>query len=200
MTSRTLTLPLLALSLLFLSGCSTTGSSGHKPGWGQCAALGGAIWGIPGAAHSLATGGISLAAGALVSGLACAGASPDYQTHDEILTSPDADDISLVHFEFDSDRLTDSSRASLDALVDRMGDQGIYSVTGHSCNMGPAAYNQKLSERRAEAVKAYLIGKGVPSRQITTQGKGETEPLYPNDSNENRRHNRRVEITLMPHP
>lgn len=69
-------------------------------------------------------------------------------------------------------------------------------VEGHTCSIGSEAYNQKLSERRAKAVVKYLVDKvGVPASKLNAVGYGETRPAYPNDTEENRAKNRRVEFT-----
>lgn len=82
-------------------------------------------------------------------------------------------------FDFDKAVLKPEGKTALDKL---MGDlQGTnyqsIAVTGHTDRIGSPAYNQKLSERRAQAVKAYLISKGVQSDRITAAGKGETQPI-----------------------
>lgn len=69
-------------------------------------------------------------------------------------------------------------------------------VEGHTCNIGTDAYNQKLSERRAKAVVKYLVDDvGVPASKLTAVGYGESRPAFPNDTEENRAKNRRVEFT-----
>ena len=70
-------------------------------------------------------------------------------------------------------------------------------ITGHTCNIGYKSINQKIGEKRAEAVKEYLISKGVAGNRIATDSKGETEPLMPNNSRENYKQNRRVEIQII---
>ena len=70
-------------------------------------------------------------------------------------------------------------------------------ITGHTCNIGYKSINQKIGEKRAEAVKEYLISKGVAENRIATDSKGETEPLMPNNSRENYKQNRRVEIQII---
>jgi OOP family OmpA-OmpF porin len=67
-------------------------------------------------------------------------------------------------------------------------------VGGHTCSLGTDAYNMGLSERRAAAVKAYLVDKGIPASQITTKGYGESMPKFDNSTDEGRRLNRRAEI------
>jgi outer membrane protein OmpA-like peptidoglycan-associated protein len=70
------------------------------------------------------------------------------------------------------------------------------SIVGHTDNTGSDEYNQKLSEDRAEAVKKYLVGKGVGEIGITASGKGETEPIADNNTPEGRDKNRRVVFSV----
>jgi OOP family OmpA-OmpF porin len=70
-------------------------------------------------------------------------------------------------------------------------------AVGHTDSIGTDAYNQKLSVRRAEAVKAYLQSKGVESNRIYTEGKGEKQPVADNKSTAGRAKNRRVEIEVV---
>ncbi len=67
-------------------------------------------------------------------------------------------------------------------------------IHGHADSTGPAPYNQKLSERRAQAVINYLVDKGVDPARLTGIGFGEEAPAVPNDTRENRQKNRRVEL------
>jgi OOP family OmpA-OmpF porin len=68
---------------------------------------------------------------------------------------------------------------------------------GHTDSIGSNAYNQKLSLRRASAVKAYLVSKGIEANRIYTEGKGETQPVADNRTKEGRAKNRRVEIEVV---
>jgi OOP family OmpA-OmpF porin len=69
-------------------------------------------------------------------------------------------------------------------------------IEGHADSTGPDAYNQKLSERRAKAVMAYLVNTvGIDPSRLTAVGYGESRPAYPNDTPENQAKNRRVEFT-----
>ena len=72
-------------------------------------------------------------------------------------------------------------------------------VVGHTDNTGSAAYNQTLSERRAQSVAQVLRGQGVASNRIQTIGRGLTQPVATNATPEGRRQNRRVEIFIRPH-
>ncbi len=70
-------------------------------------------------------------------------------------------------------------------------------IVGHTDNHGSDAYNQSLSERRAEAIKAYLVKRGVEGGRLTTEGRGESQPIVPNDTDENRLRNRRTEFEVL---
>jgi outer membrane protein OmpA-like peptidoglycan-associated protein len=70
----------------------------------------------------------------------------------------------------------------------------VVEISGHTDNVGSDAYNQKLSQRRADAVKAWLVGKGIPASRITSVGYGEGSPRVANDTEDNRRLNRRIEF------
>ena len=69
-------------------------------------------------------------------------------------------------------------------------------VTGHTCSLGEASYNQGLSERRARAVAKFLAAEGVSSSLMKVSGMGESDPAASNDSREGRAKNRRVEVHL----
>jgi outer membrane protein OmpA-like peptidoglycan-associated protein len=70
-------------------------------------------------------------------------------------------------------------------------------IEGHTDNSGSADLNMALSEQRAKAVSAYLISKGVAESRLTTKWYGETQPKYPNDTEQNRQKNRRVELGII---
>lgn len=69
-------------------------------------------------------------------------------------------------------------------------------IEGHTDNVGSVDANQKLSERRAESVRSFLVDKGISSQRLTTKGLGQEQPLASNDSADGRRSNRRVEIII----
>ena len=82
-----------------------------------------------------------------------------------------------------------------DALARLRGvDLEMVIATGHTDAIGSDAYNQRLSERRAAAVKDYLVSKGIPASKITTIGKGKSQPVATNKTAEGRQKNRRVDI------
>jgi len=70
-------------------------------------------------------------------------------------------------------------------------------AVGHTDSVGTDAYNQKLSIRRAEAVKAYMVSKGIEVNRVYTEGKGEKQPVADNKTAAGRAQNRRVEIEVV---
>lgn len=102
-------------------------------------------------------------------------------------------------FDFDKSVLKPAGKAKLDelaALVQGINLEVIVAV-GHTDSIGTEAYNLKLSERRAQAVKAYLESKGIDKSRIYTEGKGEAQPIASNKTAEGRAQNRRVEIEVV---
>ena len=99
-------------------------------------------------------------------------------------------------FDFDKSVLRPDGRKSIDDAMSKMGgvDLEMVIATGHTDSIGTDAYNQRLSERRAAAVKDYLVSKGIPASKITTIGKGESQPVATNKTAEGRQKNRRVDI------
>ena len=102
-------------------------------------------------------------------------------------------------FDFDKAVLKPAGKKSLDDLVSKLSDMNLEVIiaVGHTDSIGTDAYNQKLSIRRAEAVKAYLKGKGVEENRIYTEGKGEKQPEASNKTSAGRAKNRRVEIEVV---
>jgi OOP family OmpA-OmpF porin len=102
-------------------------------------------------------------------------------------------------FDFDNSVLKSEGRAKLDDLVSKMQDINLEVIVavGHTDSIGSDAYNQRLSVRRAEAVKSYLVGKGVEQNRVYTEGKGEKQPVADNKTAEGRAKNRRVEIEVV---
>jgi outer membrane protein OmpA-like peptidoglycan-associated protein len=70
-------------------------------------------------------------------------------------------------------------------------------IGGHTDGTGSDAFNQTLSEQRAQAVRDYLVGKGVPEKRLTAKGYGKTKPVADNATEEGRLQNRRVEFTVV---
>ena len=115
---------------------------------------------------------------------------------------PVAEKVTLagdVLFDFDKAVLKSEGKAKLDDLANRIKGINLEVVIaiGHTDSIGSDAYNQKLSVRRAESVKSYLVSKGVEPNRIYTEGKGEKQPVASNKTKEGRQKNRRVEIEVI---
>lgn len=104
-----------------------------------------------------------------------------------------------VQFEFDKATLMPGYEKELDKLVDVMTDYPFLraEIEGHTDDQGSDTYNLKLSDDRAKAVVDYLVKKKVEEKRLTWKGYGETKPLKPNTSEENRALNRRVEFHVV---
>src|SRR5664279_880631 len=102
-------------------------------------------------------------------------------------------------FDFDKAVLKPEGRAKLDDLVSKMGGLNLEVIiaVGHTDSVGSDTYNQSLSVRRSEAVKGYLVSKGVEKNRVYTEGKGEKQPVADNKTAEGRAKNRRVEIEVV---
>jgi OOP family OmpA-OmpF porin len=102
-------------------------------------------------------------------------------------------------FDFDKAVVKPAGKAKLDDLVAKVKGINLEVIiaVGHTDSVGSDAYNQKLSVRRAEAVKAYLVSKGIEKNRIYTEGKGEKQPVADNKTKEGRAKNRRVEIEVV---
>ena len=102
-------------------------------------------------------------------------------------------------FDFDKATLKPEGKAKLDELASKIKSFTLEVViaVGHTDSVGSDAYNQKLSLRRAEAVKAYLVSKGIEANRVYTEGKGEKQPLADNKTADGRAKNRRVEIEVV---
>src|SRR4051812_30753994 len=104
-----------------------------------------------------------------------------------------------VLYDFDKATLKPEGKAKLDELAAKVKDINLEVVIaiGHTDSIGADAYNQKLSVRRAESVKAYLVSKGIEPNRVYTEGKGEKQPVASNKTKEGRQKNRRVEIEVI---
>ena len=102
-------------------------------------------------------------------------------------------------FDFNKSALKAEGRAKLDDLVGKVKGISLEVIiaVGHTDSVGSDAYNQKLSVKRAEAVKAYLVTKGIEKNRVYTEGKGEKQPVADNKTSEGRAKNRRVEIEVV---
>lgn len=102
-------------------------------------------------------------------------------------------------FDFDKSIVKPAGKAALDDLLMRL--QGMNTevmvTVGHTDSIGSDAYNQKLSQRRAQAVKAYIVATGIDASRVYTEGKGESQPLADNTTEEGRAKNRRVTVEVV---
>jgi OmpA-OmpF porin, OOP family len=104
-----------------------------------------------------------------------------------------------TNFDFNKAVLKPEGKAKLDDLVSKLKAVNVEVIiaVGHTDSIGSVAYNLKLSLRRANAVKAYLVSKGVEADRIYTEGKGKSQPIASNRTKEGRAKNRRVEIEVV---
>ncbi|AKZ64812.1 membrane protein [Herbaspirillum hiltneri N3] len=102
-------------------------------------------------------------------------------------------------FDFDKAVLKPAGKSKLDELVANLKGLNLEVIiaVGHTDSVGSVAYNQKLSVRRAESVKAYLVSKGVEANRVYTEGKGKSQPVADNKTAAGRAKNRRVEIEVV---
>ena len=102
-------------------------------------------------------------------------------------------------FDFDKYAIKPEGKAKLDDLVAKTKGINLEVIiaVGHTDNIGTFEYNQKLSERRANAVKEYLVSKGIEKNRIYTEGKSFKQPIASNSTPEGRAKNRRTEIEVV---
>lgn len=200
-------IPLFFGAFLIFAGCGTFTKTQKGAAIGTAAGTGmGAVIGKT--AGNTALGAIIGAAVGGVSG-ALIGNKMDKQAEEIKKTVPDAEVIrvgegivvefsSAVLFGFDKSSLSADAKANLDKLVKVLNsypDTDI-EVQGHTDSKGTDAYNQTLSEQRANAVTSYLVGRGISNQRLTIRGFGEKLPKYVNDTAEGRDKNRRVEFLI----
>jgi outer membrane protein OmpA-like peptidoglycan-associated protein len=128
-----------------------------------------------------------------------AAAAPAASRVEKRLVKTTASMASDAFFDFDRATLRSDAKLALDAALARLkgsGYEGNIRITGHTCDIGTAAYNQKLSERRANAVREYLVAGGMPADRLLAEGLGLRDPRYPN-TREGRPKNRRVDIEFI---
>ena len=212
---KTKWLVLLVIALFCATGCSSMSKRAKCASVGAAAgaavgATAGAIIGDMGPTHDNRLGGgiIGGVAGALVGGvtgyLVCKdepAPAPPVAPPPAPEPAPVAEKIVLngVQFDFDKAVIKDEYYPVLDAAASALqkhGDKKVM-ITGHTCSMGPDAYNQKLSEKRAAAVKAYLVDKGISETRLMTSGAGESNPVADNKTKDGRMMNRRAELVVI---
>lgn len=198
----------LAVGMMTFQSCNSLTNT--QKGAGIGAAAGGVIGGIIGKkAGNTAVGAII---GAAVGGTAGGfiGKRMDKQAAEIQKAIPNAEVIregegiivkfdSGILFDFDKFELKDAAKQNVDALAKSINEYPgtDIKVIGHTDSRGTEEYNQGLSERRAAAVKAYAVSRGVPSSRLITIGKGFAEPIADNATDEGRALNRRVEIVIV---
>lgn len=126
---------------------------------------------------------------------------PQYPASVKTAEPPVSEVITLssnVLFAYNKSDLTPEARSELDSLMPKLQSADVVSVkvVGHTDSQGSDAYNQKLSERRASSVAAYLLSRGLAPNKLTSEGRGETQPVADNDTEEGRAKNRRVELHI----
>ncbi|BEV02555.1 OmpA family protein [Novosphingobium olei] len=207
---------LCAVSLVSLSACVTDPNTGERKVsrtaiGGLGGALGGALLG------GLIGGKTGRILGAGIGGVA--GAAVGYNMDKQIkqlreqtagsgidVTPTDNGTAILVNlpngvtFDTDSTAIKPAFRDTLDRVAQSLTDypNSLIDVYGYTDSTGSDAYNQQLSERRAQAVASYLSSRGVSASRIRSQGFGESQPVASNDTVEGRAANRRVEIKIVP--
>jgi outer membrane protein OmpA-like peptidoglycan-associated protein len=107
--------------------------------------------------------------------------------------------LNNLFFDFNKSNIRTESFAELDRILKLLNDNPNMTVeiAGHTDNVGTDAYNLKLSGDRANAVKTYLLGKGIAAERISSKGYGKSKPCVPNTTEEGRQKNRRVEFTIL---
>jgi OOP family OmpA-OmpF porin len=110
---------------------------------------------------------------------------------------PEAIELDTITFDFDKHELSPKAKMNLDENLQRLSRQPDLPIVikGYTDSTGPEEYNQKLSERRAQAVYDYLASKGVSGERMKTLGYGESHPVTDNSTAQGRALNRRAEIT-----
>lgn len=213
MISRKLTLlGLIAIaSALILSGCSNWSNTakGAVIGTGGGAAAGAVIGKTLGntAAGAIAGAAVGGTVGAII------GRNMDRKAEEmneelEGVTIQRVEEGIAVSFDsgilfgFDSSSLRPEARENLEKLSEILSrdNETILMIVGHTDSTGDELYNMRLSERRAQSAANYMISQGLAESRIQTEGRGETEPIASNSSEEGQQENRRVEVAIYASP
>ncbi len=140
--------------------------------------------------------------GALVPAAPVAGVTPAAPAAPAVPPAVAASKVTFAadaFFDFDKSVLKPEGRAKLTDLVSKIRGVNLEVIiaVGHTDSIGTVPYNQRLSVRRAEAVKAFLVSQGIERNRVYTEGKGESQPVADNRTKEGRAKNRRVEIEVV---
>lgn len=196
------------IAMLSIAGCSVLGDTGKGALVGAGAgAAGGAVAGAilgdtaKGAIIGAAVGG---AAGAII-GRQMSRQAEELEQEIEGATVEHLEEGIAIKFDsgllfgFDSATLSPTAQTNLQKLANSLEtyDNTNVHVIGHTDSTGPADYNQRLSERRAESAVEYLSNLGVERDRLIVRGLGAEDPLVENDSDENRAMNRRIEVVIV---
>lgn len=128
----------------------------------------------------------------------CPGTQAGFKVDGSGCVTEQSASIPGIGFDSDSARLTAEARSTLDGVAATFTAQPALhaEIAAHTDGVGSDAYNTLLSQQRAEAVREYLIGKGVDQSRLTAVGYGESEPLTGDDTDEGRNRNRRIEFRV----
>lgn len=206
-----------AVCALTLSGCATMQDAASNPDYAKTR-TGAGVGAAAGAVIGLLTHGNKFdnaLIGAAIGGIA-GGAIGNYQDRQEhklreqmagtgVQVVRKDDNITLnmpggITFLTNSSDVRAESYPILDKVASTLNEyhETMVEVAGHTDSTGSAEYNQKLSERRANSVAAYLGSRGVDPKRLIVVGDGEKDPIASNATAEGRQQNRRVEITIVP--
>jgi OOP family OmpA-OmpF porin len=121
------------------------------------------------------------------------------QTAAPVPTSEKVTFAADAFFDFDKAILKSEAKVKLDDMTSKLKDMNLEVIVavGHTDSVGTDEYNQKLSVRRSDAVKAYIISRGIDAKRVFSEGKGEKQPVADNKTKDGRAKNRRVEIEVV---
>ncbi len=201
-----------AVPLLLVSGLLTGCSGLQKTDWPTCAAVGGVGGAALGAIESSSWAGGGAVVGAGMAAAYCwvHGAEEQVAVVEEVVVeevvAEPAEPVRVeldVKFDFDKTAVKDESQGDIKALADFMSQypQTTTVVEGHTDSVGTDAYNQGLSERRANAVRDVLVNQyGLSPDRVNAAGYGESRPVADNATSDGRAINRRVEAEVEARP
>jgi outer membrane protein OmpA-like peptidoglycan-associated protein len=199
-THRSLVRPLVLSFLVLSMACQTAGKR-TAIGAGAGAAVGAGVGAIAGGWKGAAIG---AAAGAATGGAVGLYLDKQAKELEQVAETRRTENGILVQLKNDILFGTDSAVLKPEAIdqLTKVGDilakyeQNRIRIEGHADSSGSASYNEQLSQRRAEAVRSVLLGRGVKEQQMTVLGMGETRPVASNDTAAGRAQNRRVELHI----